>query len=270
MNLKINPVSFQEIADPESLSLLGKIGRGIVLLYQAIKENKVQFPKRMEVSGDVGITHLPAIKIDNFHDLGSYFSSLEKRIGSLAQAIQSVRIENTIEADKECMRIVSKNLASLEKALLSMKGSEKESVSSPTMSDEDSRALQGIESAIKNLYTFETEKPTFVPPAVTHVSLNALSGVIKTTSATVSTTPIGLPTYGVLSNRRSIVIYNNDSTTTLYYGGSEVSTSNGLPVPPNSYSTILDLGTSVVPYAVVASGSVNVRVMEVSDAAAGR
>lgn len=266
MNLKINPVSFQEIADPESLSLLGKIGRGIALLYQAIKENKVHFPRKMEVSGAVGITNLPPVKIDNLHDLGSYFSSLEKRIGSLAQAIQAIRIENTIEADKEGLRVVSKTLASLEKALLSIGGTKKES-SSPMMSEEDSRALQGIESAIKNLYSFEVEKPTFVPPPVTNVNINGLNGAFLSTKVSVTTTATALPTTA-LTHRRGLLVYNNSSVS-LYIGDSTVDT-NGFIIPASSYSPPFDAGDQMTLYGVVATGTADVRVIEMSNTNLGR
>ena len=101
------------------------------------------------------------------------------------------------------------------------------------------------------------------PQPVTNVTLNGLQGNIKTTSATVGSTVAQLPSYGQLFNRRAIVIYNN-SAVTIYIGGSDVTTSNGMPVPANSYSPILDAGYNMVMYGIAASGSNNVRVLEVS------
>lgn len=111
--------------------------------------------------------------------------------------------------------------------------------------------------------------PQMVPTPVTHISLNALQGYIKTTSVTVGTSLATVPGYGVLSNRRSIIIYNN-SNATIYVGGSDVTTTNGMPVPPNSYSPILDAGVNVIMYAIASSSNNNIRVLEISDEASGR
>ncbi len=111
--------------------------------------------------------------------------------------------------------------------------------------------------------------PVMVPQPVTHISINALNGFVKTTAATVGTSLAILPSYGVLSSRRSIIIYNNSSNT-IYIGGSDVTTSNGMPVPANSYSPILDAGASLIVYGIAATAGNNVRVMEISDENSGR
>lgn len=112
--------------------------------------------------------------------------------------------------------------------------------------------------------------PQKVPQPVTHFSINALRGFVHTTAATVDTDPTPLPEYGVLQNRRAIIIFNNDPTATLYIGGSTVTTANGMPVLAQSYSPILDAGVSMIVYGIVESGAINVRVLEASDESSGR
>lgn len=109
-----------------------------------------------------------------------------------------------------------------------------------------------------------------IPQPVTHMSINSLKGIVHTTAATVTTALTPLPIYGVLENRRAVIIYNNSSTITIYVGGSDVTSNNGLPVPPNSYSPIFDAGIHMVIYGVTASGTANVRIGEISDEASGR
>lgn len=110
--------------------------------------------------------------------------------------------------------------------------------------------------------------PQRVPQPVTSININPLRGFIKTTAATVTTTLTTLPSYGVLDNRRAILIYNNSSNT-IYVGGSDVTATNGMPVPASSYSPILDAGIKMIIYGIASTGSNNVRVMEASNDAIG-
>lgn len=111
--------------------------------------------------------------------------------------------------------------------------------------------------------------PQKVPQPVTNININPLRGFIKTTSATVSSTLTVLPTYGVLDNRRAVMVYNNSDTVTVYIGGSDVTSSNGMPVPPKSYSPIIDAGVRMILYGVTSSSTANVRCMEISNDAIG-
>lgn len=207
------------------------------------------------------------VKVTNLSELSTSFSNLERELASLRTILGQREPQSDNQDYAMFSRTLTKGLSSLEKNLSSF--ASKVSEQKMITVEQPPIDIEKLEGWMQKLYEFETNKPTFVPPAVTNVNINALNGAIKTTSATVGTTPIGLPTYGVLANRRSIVIYNNDSSTTLYYGGSEVTASSGMPVPPNSYSPILDLGVNVVPYAVTNGGSINIRVMEVSNTAKG-
>ena len=110
--------------------------------------------------------------------------------------------------------------------------------------------------------------PQLVPQPVTHISVNSLRGFVKTRAVTVTSALTPLPGE-VLSNRRSIIIYNNSSQT-VEVGGSTFTFGEGLPVPANSYSPIIDAGSTMIVYGRVTSGSADARVLEVSDEDAGR
>lgn len=108
-----------------------------------------------------------------------------------------------------------------------------------------------------------TEPPHKYPLPVTNININPLRGYAVSSSVTLNQTPKGLPTT-VVNYRRSMIVYNNSSST-VYIGGSNVTTSNGLPVPANSYSPALDAGPKLIVYGVVASGTADVRVLELSN-----
>lgn len=105
--------------------------------------------------------------------------------------------------------------------------------------------------------------PQKYPLPVTNININPLRGFAKSRNITVTTTPTPLPDE-VLAYRRSLVVYNNSSST-LYVGGSDVSATNGMPVPASSYSPAFDAGPRMIIYGVVATGSANVRVLELSN-----
>ena len=133
--------------------------------------------------------------------------------------------------------------------------------------------FEGIRVALERIYNKEIDYPTAIdirnfPPTmvstpVTNININALQGFIETTFATVGTSVVRLPDYGQLFNRRALLIYNN-SANTIYIGGSEVTVSNGLPIPAYSYSPPIDAGYNLHVYGVAAQGGNNVRVLEVS------
>ncbi len=88
-----------------------------------------------------------------------------------------------------------------------------------------------------------------------------LTGVILATAVTVGTTPTVLPATSLV-HRRFITIVNN-SGATIYLGGVNVQVGQGIPLVANaSYSINLDAAALI--YAVEATGSRNVRVLEAS------
>jgi len=111
--------------------------------------------------------------------------------------------------------------------------------------------------------------PTKTPMPVTNVNINPLRGFIHTTAATVTTSLTKLPTYGVLDDRRAIMIFNNSSSTTIYIGGSNVTSLTGLPILAQTYSPVIDAGTRMILYGRTSAGSANVRVMEISNEKTG-
>jgi len=106
--------------------------------------------------------------------------------------------------------------------------------------------------------------PQKIPQPVTNININPLRGWTKTRSVTVGTTRVPLPGE-ILSNRRSLLVFNNDSSETLYIGGANVVAGDGLPVLAQTYSPVIDAGTRLVVYGIVSSGSIDVRTMEVSN-----
>lgn len=63
-----------------------------------------------------------------------------------------------------------------------------------------------------------------------------------------------------LSNRQCLVIFNK-STSTIYRGGSDVTTSNGVPIEP-SQETVLYVSDSIDVFLIAGSASNNVIVEE--------
>ena len=107
--------------------------------------------------------------------------------------------------------------------------------------------------------------PTKYPMPVTNININPLRGEVYQSTTTVSTSLMKLPSYGELTNRRSIIFYNNDSAKTLYIGGSTVTVTNGTPVPPKSYSPSFDSGSRQLWYGVSGSGTIDVRCLEIAN-----
>ena len=107
--------------------------------------------------------------------------------------------------------------------------------------------------------------PVYKPTPVTNININPLRGLVHPTTTTVKATLTGLPGYGVLSNRRSLIFYNNSSSTTVYIGGSTVTTSNGLPIEAGNYSPSFDSGPLQEWYGVTSSGTADIRCIEIAN-----
>lgn len=254
-------VNFQEVADPRELSYMEKLLAGLVNIYQAIKGIKIDWPRVFPVMGEVDINRIkqmPPVQISNLADLRKSIDELHYASINAQKALsglkinmpESFRVENEVKI-KEWGELIDR-VEETNKGLnliLNKEGKGKH--------------IGPMEVSITNF------PPTMVPTPVSHISLNSLSGFAHTTSATVTSSLTPLPTYGVLDNRRSLIIYNNSSNT-IYLGGSTVTTSSGMPVPPSSYSPIFDAGIHLIIYGIAESGNNNVRVLELSDEASGR
>jgi gas vesicle protein len=108
------------------------------------------------------------------------------------------------------------------------------------------------------------------PNPVTNININALRGYVHTTNQTLTTSRATLPGYGVLDNRRSVMVFNNDSSETIYIGGTGVTASNGFPILSQTFSPSIDAGETMILYGLTSSGTADVRVIEISNIATGR
>lgn len=257
-------LEFQERADPRVLSSLDKLGQAIVVIFNHLKNFKIDWPKVFQVKGSVDIdsvADLPPVHIQNFKDLRPYFESLEKSLKYLSTAITLVS-SKTPEPIKA--PIVNFNTQPLLDALKELKD-----VSGKTIEFPDNQAevqmLRNISEGIGQL----VERPTFVPPTVTNVNINALQGVTHSSQQTLNTSLSEIPSYGGLFNRRSLIVYNN-SGITIYIGGSDVTSNTGLPIPTASYSPVLDVGYNMKVYGLTASSTADIRVLELANEATGR
>jgi hypothetical protein len=244
--------------EKELLSLTNKIGQAIAKVYQKIPANIV-LPKIFQVQGDVTATVVstPDLKITNLSDLQPYFSALEKRLGQMATAISM--IATTPPPMQKDIKFPEFDTKPLIEAINNIpKG--KDSGSSDLIDK-----LVDIEEGIAALYN----KPQMTPNPVTHVSLNALNGTLKTSNIQLGSTVTAMPAVALV-NRRALQMYNNGSNT-IYFGGSNVSSSNGIPVSSGAFSDILAFGQNISVYAISGAGQNNdIRVLEVSDEASGR
>ena len=253
MSLK---VKFEDSGNPEVTNSLDKLGKALVMIYNHLQGFKITLPKIFEVKGSVdvdSVADLPPVHIQNFKDLRPYFEMSEKAIKQLAAAITIMSSKSTPIVPKA--PIINFDTRPLLDALQELK----EVSGKPSDNKDMVKILRNVNDGISAL----VDKPTFSPPAVTNVNINALQGYAKTTNLTLGTTVTSLPAYGQLFNRRSVLIYNN-SANVIYIGGSDVTTTNGLPVPANSYSPIIDAGYNMIVYGVASQGGNNVRVLELS------
>lgn len=98
--------------------------------------------------------------------------------------------------------------------------------------------------------------------AETIVRIAPLTLSIKSSNTTVNTTATAIPTIALVG-RESVAIYNiNATTTTVYIGNSDVNSTNGFPLTSSCPSISLDLDNTVIIYAIVASGTADLRTVE--------
>lgn len=246
---------FKEIADERVIGTLDKIGRALAVIYNSIKGFKVNLPKVFKVEGSVdvdSIADMPPVEVKNLKDMAPYFNSLEERIRNLAVAISTAKGTKINFPKMEFPKFDNSPVIEELRAL-----------------QEELKAAGGKQIKFPKSISVDNFPVQLTPQPVTHISINALQGYVHTTSATVTSTLTTLPSYGVLDNRRSLLIYNN-SANTIFIGGSDVTTGNGLPIAANSFSPILDLGKNTIAYGIATSGNNDVRVMEISDESSGR
>lgn len=229
-------------SDKQTVGLLNKLISQITQLSNTLRSTankEVRFPDTQKVSGSVEVSRMPDMQ-------GNIVTALERVEAQLKNLVTKKIPEKKLELAEG--KVISDKLDELTDALKKLPGN----MEFPTRVSVDN---------------FPPQK---IPQPVTNISINALAGTTKSRTVTVgSSTPVPLPGE-VLAYRRSLVVYNNSSTITLYVGGSDVSASNGMPVPPNSYSPAFDAGDKMVIYGIAASSSIDVRTLEASDIRTGR
>lgn len=244
---------FQEIADPKTLTLLDKIGQALVKIYTTIPK-QVVLPKLFQIQGKVEVTKQSPVIVANISDLGKYFQSLEQKLTVWAQASSTAQ-PPTIEFPKfDIPKNEPVDLSGVTSAIQELQKS-LQKVESST----DTAILRKIQDILGEF----TSRPTMSPTAVTNVFLNPNNGVVKTFDNIVGTSVTPLPSYGQLLDRRSLVIYNNSSNT-IYWGGSDVTVNNGIPITAGSFSSPIDAGYNLRVYAIAGSNGNDVRTVEIS------
>lgn len=231
------------------------------ILEQIVKKNmvvnvpefpKIEFPKLQKVEGTIKVLNQPDI---------SELKTISKKIEEVRSSIQNIKFPTfpKIEIPKTVIPKFPTKISFQDK-------------------DDIINALADLKASIENIKFPEVEFPTEInvgnfppikyPIPPTSMSIRPLRGEVKSRTITVTTSITPLPDE-VLSYRRSLVVYNNSSSV-IYIGGSDVTATNGMPVPASSYSPPIDAGPKMIVYGIVATGTANVRVLEVSDQEYGR
>jgi len=96
---------------------------------------------------------------------------------------------------------------------------------------------------------------------VENVTIASLRGTVLSSSINIGTSPTKIPSSN-LTERKTLTIRNNGSNT-IFIGGSGVTTTDGYPLKPNE-SMDIDLDAGATLYGIVASGTEDLRVLEVS------
>ena len=237
--------TFKNIKIPEPKDFPSKMDVGISTVVKKLELledilSELEVKKITEVKGTVDIKHMPELDLT---PLIKAIKEIKVNIPKLGSDTSKIDMSPVTLALNE----FSHNFASI----------------TENNNDDVVKMLRQVNDSISAL----VDKPTFVPPTVTNININALQGIVKTTNMTISTAVVAIPT-STLDNRRSIQVYNN-STNTLYIGGSDVTTTNGIPVPSYSFSQALDMGKNMTLYGI-ATGSSNIRILEISSEASGR
>ena len=236
----------------------------------------IEFPKPKDVDFSTlrkGLTNVEkavkGIKLPKNPEMDN--SEVVNEIKNLQEAIKGIKIPKLPDIPSVDLSEVVKELKSLPRTL--PKG-EKIDLSSVVKVIKDvQKAVKGIPSpegvVFPESIAVSNFPPTKTPQPVTNININPLRGDVHVTTTTVGTTLSKLPGYGELDSRRSLVFYNNSSTVTVFIGGSEVTSSNGIPVEPKAFSPSFDSGPLQLWYGITSSGSVDIRCVELANNSGG-
>lgn len=220
-------------------------------LKTAIEKIRLTIPEVQTVRGTVKVSEMPESKV---------WREISGQLANLELAVSNIKLEVPPQQEIKIPEMPKSFSITEAKQLIKKLDTISEKL------DELPRSFPSFE--FPQSISVDNFPPVKAPTPVTHMSINSLAGFAKSRAITVSTTPTPLPDE-VLAYRRSLVIYNN-AASTIYVGGSDVTATNGMPVPATSYSPAFDAGPKMIVYAVTASGTANVRVLELSDENSGR
>lgn len=256
--------------DEDIAFFFNKLATAISLIYRSLP--KVNLPKIFQVKGQVEVTNIKDVKmevqmpkefptnfvVDNLFEMEEYLKPLKEQITQLTLAISKIPPAQVKVPEIKIPKFeFPKNMGGNPELLSAINDLNE------TLSHLPSTGGEVNMSQTNKLLAQLVERPAYIPTPVTNITLNALQGFVKTTSSTVGTTAIELPNYGQLFNRRALQIYNNSSNT-IYYGGSDVTVNNGIPIAAGSFSSAIDAGYNMAVFGIAATTGNNVRCLEVS------
>lgn len=220
---------------------------------------KIEIPKTIipPFPTEMGIKSLPPVVISNFKELSNLISNLQSTTLQAMQAMQVKFPESFKISDEVKVSEFSDLLEGIEEL--------KKGFNILIKTTQEAR---GTSSAAPMKVEIVADLPRPMVNPVTNISVNGLGGFAKSTAVTVTSALTPLPGE-VLSSRRSLIIYNNGSQT-VEIGGSTFAFGGGLPVPASTYSPSLDASSKLIVYGRVASGTADLRILEMSDIATGR
>lgn len=126
------------------------------------------------------------------------------------------------------------------------------------LSDESLAALENIEVTVSNEVEITNDSGNPIPVSGT-VSVAAINGSIKTSAASVTTTPAQVLA-SPLANRKQVTIQNEGSKD-VYIGDASVTTSSGIKISRNSSATYA-WGPAIAIHMVASDGTQNIRFLE--------
>lgn len=240
LNAKISDVQFKKPVEAKIINT---------------KDFKQDFPKEIKVS-NIGDIKLPKQEKIDISSLERRLDSLKSSFSDVVKLLPSLKSEKIEFPKQKAIKIPDKVSVKEAKQIIT------------AFTD----GLQGVRDDLGLVHNAITEleipesrggggASVVSSPVVSDVGIKALRGVPKSSVVTVSTSATKLPDTP-LEYRRSLIIFNNSSNT-IYLGGSDVTTSTGLPVSADSYSPPIDAGANMHIYAIAGSSS-ELRVFEVS------
>lgn len=224
----INNIVIPETSDKNIVSALSEIKKTLSGLPK-------QFPKPKDVVIPEQKDFPTSFSLRESNQILSALSEIKKELGRLPRQFPKQ------EATKIDLKPLTKEIKAVQKAVDSIKFPDVEIPSSVEISN---------------------FPPQRIPKPATSININSLRGPVLATQVTVAATATATPTTSI-SQRRSLIIYNNSSQT-VYLGDENVNTNDGFPVPASQYSPPMDLGDNVELYAIVSSGTADVRIFEAS------